>query len=158
MKKFGIWVNGILLAIAVTSLVGVFAGLPLYARIWHFIHGNSVLCGGFRVPVPHGWWATRTKDGYAITTPSPAYTLGNREPVMIFLHLLPSAPAVGDTQWRHDVINRMERDGYRFRDIADFVTADGAPIACFESNATEPPGSYIICNVARQIVRKLVLP
>jgi hypothetical protein len=47
-------VLGIAVALA-TVCVGYMRRLELGASFWHVFHGQSVLCGGYRIPVPDGW-------------------------------------------------------------------------------------------------------
>jgi hypothetical protein len=147
MRTRAIW--GCLLIIAVT-LLAIYAGLPIYASVWHLFHGSSVRCGEFTIPVPAGWWAR--DGGCSLVTPSPAYTLKTQAPTQMFFNLLPT-PSVNDSQWRGDVVAQLQRDGNIFEGTKELAVA-AIPTVCFQYRTPSKPrrASTITCNVDRRMV------
>jgi hypothetical protein len=140
--------------ISAASFIFIYAGVPIYTKVWHIVHGNSLQCEEFRIPVPKGWWANPLKNaGYELIAFFPGYTLHDREIVTVRFHPVTSAPSTKDKQWRQDVINRLKRDGRTCRRSVDLVIGGGAPTVCFESDLPlSHPSSEIMCNMGKRMV------
>lgn len=125
--------------LAVTVL-GIYAGLPIYAKLWHLVHGNSVRCGAFTVPVPNGWWAR--DGGCSLVTPSPAYALRLQNPAQVFFNLT-AAPSVLDNQWRQAMLDQRQVGGDTLRRTSELSVA-GSRAMCFEYDAPSTSSNSII--------------
>jgi hypothetical protein len=127
----------------------IYTGPPIYAKLWHIAHGNVAQCGEFTVPVPNGWWARNS--GCSLVTPSPAYTVRNRNPVQIFFNLS-HPPAVSDSQWKQNMLNQTQVEGDTLLHTTELTVA-GSKAVCFEYGATSTSAKSIIaCNVDRRMV------
>lgn len=128
----------------------VFAGLPMYAGLWHLFHGASAKCGEFTITVPEGWWAR--DGGCSLVTPSPAYTLKQKVPVQVFFNIQ-STPSVKDGQWRGDVIERLKQDGSIFEGTTELSVAS-TPTVCFQYRMPSKlqRASAINCSVDGRMV------
>lgn len=138
-----------LAAILVISTLTSYAALPIYAKLWHLVHGNSVNCGGFTVPVPDAWWARR--GGCSLVTPSPRYTIRPQNPVEVFFNLT-DAPSVRDLQWRQEMLSQRHVQGDTLRRTTELTVAGNQTI-CFEYEApSTSTKSIIACNMDRRMV------
>jgi hypothetical protein len=146
-RKKVLWSS--LAILAVISALAIYAGLPIYAKLWHVVNGNSVRCGGFTVPVPDGWWARN--GGCSLVTPSPAYTVRIQHPAQIFLNLTP-APSVRDNRWRQAMLDQRQIEGDTLRRTTELTVA-GSQTMCFEYDAPSTSSNSIIaCDVDGRMV------
>jgi len=139
--------------VVVIALVVVYVALPLNAKVWHLTHGGFIQCGGFRVPVPSGWYPESIDGGCQIIRPTYTFRLQHQlqHSVKVFLNVT-NAPSVDDKQWRQDVIARLQREGKNFRGTTELVVG-GIPTVCFEWNAADNSSdSVIACNVDKRMV------
>jgi hypothetical protein len=131
-------------------LVIIFAGLPIYAVLWHIVHRAAVECGEYTIPVPTGWWAR--DGGCSLVTPLPKHSLLSAQAAQIFFNRV-ATPDVGDTNWRTDVLNQLQQRGETFEGTKELMVA-GAPTICFQYRL--PSDSLqsiaIACNVDRRMV------
>jgi hypothetical protein len=138
-----------LLVLVILLLSAIYFGLPVYALVWHVVHGNSVRCGRFTITVPAGWWA---RNSCELVTPSVASALMPQTPVQLFVNLQ-YAPSVQDTQWRKDVQAKLETEGYSLDGVRELTVATGQTF-CFEfrSPTKHIEGSTIACDIDQKMV------
>lgn len=125
----------------------IYAAPPIYASLWHLVHGSTIQCGDFLVPVPNNWWAANQKC--TLTTASPEYTLGSHRPVQLFLR--DPIAAADDATWGSAVITRLKQHG-----IAAYhsttLSVGGIRTTCLEFRTpTSVDRSNIGCNVHRHM-------
>jgi hypothetical protein len=130
-----------------------YARCPIYSIGWRAVHGSSIQCGGYRIQVPWGWWANSSPRGTCLlSTWSPTYTIGWQKPILATFHVVVDSPPISDNQWRQDVLNRLQRDGYSVTGVSELQVA-GRATFCFESDIPAKfPERYVLCNVEKGMI------
>jgi hypothetical protein len=131
---------------SVVVWVLIYAAPPIYASLWHLVHGSTIQCEGFLVPVPKNWWAANQRC--TLTTASPEYTLGTHRPVELFLR---DPIAAGDATWGSTVVTRLKQHGIAAYHSTN-LSVGGIPTTCFEFRTPNSVDrSNIGCNVHRHM-------
>jgi hypothetical protein len=142
------------LAIAILGILVVVAAAnawAIYAKLWHWRHGNWIQCGNRAIPVPHDWFQAKSGHACDITAMEPEF---HRHKGFAVARFCPraDAPSANDQQWRKDYASMLTKNGDSIGQFSELTVA-GIPTVCVESNTpSNPDGLAIICSVSREMV------
>jgi hypothetical protein len=119
----------------------------IYAKLWHWKHGDAIQCGDRNIPVPNGWFQAGFIHECNVTAMS-----RHGEFAVARFYPRTDAPSANDDQWRREYSSEMMRNGYGIGRISELTVA-GIPTVCVESNkSSDPKDLHIVCAVSHQMM------
>src|SRR5260221_2486760 len=138
-------------------LIGVFIGafvifllvVPLLGPFWHLVYGNAISYGGWRVPVPGGFYVRNSQEGPTMWKQNLGIPLfrASYGHVSLFRHTQPFVFDRDYSRFEEGVVRDSNQHGYQLR-TKRTIPVDKGSAYCLEfTRSSSEPGSLVRCAV-----------
>jgi len=138
-------------------LVGVFIGafiifllvVPLLGPLWHLVHGNGISYGGWRVPVPGGFYVRNSQEGptmWKLNSGIPLFRASYGH-VSLFRHTQPFAFDRDYPGFEERVVQDSYQDGYQLKTKRTIPVAKGSAYCLEFTRSSGEQHSLLRCAV-----------